>query len=73
MARLTNDLQAVRQMVGFGILMLANTLLILTFTFVSMFGVDTKLALITLILTPISSYTFWVVGAHEKTPKRRHK
>jgi ATP-binding cassette subfamily B multidrug efflux pump len=62
MARLTNDLQAVRQMVGFGILMLTNTLLILTFTFVSMFGVDTKLALITLILTPISSYTFWVIG-----------
>ena len=62
MARLTNDLQAVRQMVGFGILMLANTLLTLIFTFISMFSVDTKLALITLILTPISSYTFWVVG-----------
>ena len=62
MARLTNDLQAVRQMVGFGILMLTNTLLTLLFTFVSMFGVDTKLALIALVLTPISSYTFWVVG-----------
>jgi ATP-binding cassette subfamily B multidrug efflux pump len=62
MARLTNDLQAVRQMIGFGILMLTNTLLILIFTFVSMFGVDTKLALVALILTPISSYTFWVVG-----------
>jgi ATP-binding cassette subfamily B multidrug efflux pump len=62
MARLTNDLQAVRQMVGFGILMLTNTLLTLIFTFVSMFGVDTKLALIALILTPIASYTFWVVG-----------
>jgi ATP-binding cassette, subfamily B, multidrug efflux pump len=62
MARLTNDLQAVRQMVGFGILMLTNTLLTLIFTFVSMFSVDTKLALIALILTPISSYTFWVVG-----------
>ncbi len=62
MARLTNDLQAVRQMVGFGILMLTNTLLTLLFTFVSMFGVDTKLALIALILTPISSYTFWTIG-----------
>jgi ATP-binding cassette subfamily B multidrug efflux pump len=62
MARLTNDLQAVRQMVGFGILMLTNTLLTLIFTFVSMFGVDTKLALVALILTPISSYTFWIVG-----------
>ncbi len=62
MARLTNDLQAVRQMIGFGILMLTNTLLTLVFTFVSMFGVDTKLALVALILTPISSYTFWIVG-----------
>jgi ATP-binding cassette, subfamily B, multidrug efflux pump len=62
MARLTNDLQAVRQMVGFGILMTTNTLLTLLFTFVSMFGVNTKLALITLILTPISSYTFWTIG-----------
>ncbi len=62
MARLTNDLQAVRQMIGFGILMLTNTLLTLIFTFVSMFSVDTKLALVALILTPISSYTFWVVG-----------
>jgi ATP-binding cassette subfamily B multidrug efflux pump len=67
MARLTNDLQAVRQMVGFGILMLTNTLLTLIFTFVSMFGVDTKLALIALILTPISSYIFWVVGRRVNT------
>ncbi len=62
MARLTNDLQAVRQMVGFGILMLTNTVLTLVFTFVSMFGVDTKLALVALILTPFSSYVFWTVG-----------
>ncbi|MEP6693367.1 MAG: ABC transporter ATP-binding protein, partial [Chloroflexota bacterium] len=62
MARLTNDLQAVRQMIGFGILMLTNTLLTLLFTFVSMFGVDTKLALVALILTPFSSYVFWIVG-----------
>ena len=62
MARLTNDLQAVRQMIGFGILMLTNTLMTLLFTFVSMFGVNTKLALITLILTPISSYVFWTIG-----------
>jgi ATP-binding cassette subfamily B protein len=62
MARLTNDLQAVRQMVGFGILMLTNTLMTLVFTFVSMFGVDTKLALVALVLTPFSSYVFWTVG-----------
>jgi ATP-binding cassette subfamily B protein len=62
MARLTNDLQAVRQMIGFGILMMTNTLLTLLFTFISMFSVNTKLALITLALTPISSYTFWTIG-----------
>src|SRR5258706_462702 len=62
MARLTNDLQAVRQMVGFGTLMTTNTLLTLLFTFISMFSVNTKLALITLALTPISSYTFWTIG-----------
>ena len=62
MARLTNDLQAVRQMIGFGILMLTNTLLTLLFTFISMFSVDTKLALIALALTPISSYAFWTIG-----------
>ena len=62
MARLTNDLQAVRQMIGFGILMLTNTLLTLLFTFTSMFSVDTKLALIALALTPISSYAFWTIG-----------
>jgi ATP-binding cassette subfamily B protein len=62
MARLTNDLQAVRQMVGFGTLMLTNTLLTLLFTFISMFSVNTKLALIALALTPISSYVFWTIG-----------
>ena len=62
MARLTNDLQAVRQMVGFGTMMSSNTLLTLLFTFVSMFSVNAKLATITLILTPISSYTFWAIG-----------
>ena len=62
MARLTNDLQAVRQMIGFGILMLTNTLLTLFFTFISMFSVNTKLALIALALTPISSYAFWTIG-----------
>src|SRR4029453_1215784 len=59
MARLTNDLQAVRQMIGFGILMLTNTLLTLLFTFISMFSVNVKLALITLALTPLCSYAFW--------------
>ncbi|HEY6958951.1 MAG TPA: ABC transporter ATP-binding protein [Candidatus Limnocylindria bacterium] len=62
MARMTNDLQAVRQMVGFGILMLTGTLLTLLFTFVSMFTANARLALIALVITPISSYTFWAIG-----------
>ncbi|HYK98116.1 MAG TPA: ABC transporter ATP-binding protein, partial [Candidatus Acidoferrales bacterium] len=62
MARMTNDLQAVRQMVGFGILMLTNTLLTLLFTFVSMFNTNVQLALIALVITPISSYTFYAIG-----------
>ena len=63
MARLTNDLQAVRQMVGFGILMTTNTMLTLVFTFVSMFRTNATLALIALVITPISSYTFWAIGS----------
>jgi len=62
MARLTNDLQAVRQMVGFGILMLTSTLLTLLFTFVSMFSANAKLAVVALVVTPVSSYTFWAIG-----------
>ena len=62
MARLTNDLQAVRQMVGFGVLMMTSTLLTLLFTFASMFATNAKLALIALVITPVSSYTFWVIG-----------
>lgn len=62
MARMTNDLQAVRQMVGFGILMLTSTLLTLVFTFISMFTTNAKLALVALVITPISSYTFWAIG-----------
>ncbi len=62
MARLTNDLQAVRQMIGFGILMLTGTLLTLVFTFVSMFSANWRLALVALVITPISSYTFWAIG-----------
>ncbi len=62
MARLTNDLQAVRQMVGFGILMLTGTLLTLLFTFASMFSTNVRLALVALVITPISSYTFWAIG-----------
>jgi len=42
MARLTNDLQAVRQMIGFGILMMDEHAPHAALTFISMFSVDTS-------------------------------
>ncbi len=62
MARLTNDLTAVRQMYGFGILMTLMTMTILLFSIVSMFAVSVKLTLITIVLVPIASGTFWAIG-----------
>ncbi len=62
MARLTNDLTAVRQMYGFGIVMTASTTMLLVFTVVSMIGVSLKLTILTLVLMPVASGTFWIVG-----------
>jgi len=62
MARLTNDLTAVRQMYGFGIVMSASTTMLLLFTVVSMVGVSVKLTILTLLLMPVASGTFWIVG-----------
>jgi len=62
MARLTNDLTAVRQMYGFGIVMTASTMMLLVFTVISMIGVSLKLTVLTLLLMPVASGTFWIVG-----------
>ena len=62
MARLTNDLTAVRQMYGFGIVMTASTTMLLLFTILSMVGVSLKLTVLTLLLMPVASGTFWIVG-----------
>lgn len=62
MARLTNDLTAVRQMYGFGILMTLMTITTLIFSIISMFGVSVKLTIISLVLIPVSSATFWAIG-----------
>ncbi len=62
MARLTNDLQAVRQMYGFGSLMTTSTTTTLLFSLASMFQVSVRLTLITMILVPIASGTFWAIG-----------
>ena len=62
MARLTNDLTAVRQMYGFGILMTSSTTMVLLFAIISMVGVSVKLTILTLLLMPVASGTFWLVG-----------
>ncbi len=62
MARLTNDLTAVRQMYGFGILMTLFTVTTLVFAIASMLAVSAKLTLISIALIPISSATFWAIG-----------
>jgi ATP-binding cassette subfamily B multidrug efflux pump len=62
MARLTNDLTAVRQMYGFGIVMTASTTTLLVFTIVSMLSVSLELTVLTLLLMPVASGTFWLVG-----------
>ena len=62
MARLTNDLTAVRQMVGFGILMLTSTSLVLFFTVISMLNVSVKLTILSLLLMPMASVSFWFIG-----------
>ncbi|MGH2449841.1 MAG: ABC transporter ATP-binding protein [Candidatus Limnocylindria bacterium] len=62
MARMTNDLTAVRQMTGLGLMNALMTLSMLFFVVVSMLGVSVKLTILAMILMPIASLIFWVVG-----------
>ncbi|HET8567883.1 MAG TPA: ABC transporter ATP-binding protein [Candidatus Limnocylindria bacterium] len=62
MARLTNDLTAVRQMYGFGMLMTVSTTSVLILAVISMLGVSVKLTVLTLLLMPVASGTFWAIG-----------
>ncbi len=61
MARLTADLNAVRQFIGVGIFQGLNTVLLLSFTFWRMFSLDTPLALLTLIIVPLITLSFFVL------------
>ena len=61
MARLTADLNAVRQFIGVGIFQGLNTVLLLGFTFWRMFSLDTTLALLTLIIVPLITLSFFVL------------
>ncbi len=62
MARLTNDLTAVRQMYGFGILMSLMTTTVLTFSILSMLQVSVKLTVLSMLIMPVASGTFWAIG-----------
>lgn len=62
MARMTNDLSAVRQMQGPGVMNIVSTSLTFTFTIASMIGVSLKLTLISVVLMPLVSLTFWFIG-----------
>lgn len=62
MARMTNDLSAVRQMQGPGVMNIVSTSLTFTFTIASMIGVSPKLTLISVVLMPLVSLTFWFIG-----------
>jgi ATP-binding cassette, subfamily B, multidrug efflux pump len=62
MARMTNDLSAVRQMQGPGVMNVASTTMTFAFTIVSMLGVSVKLTLISVVLMPLVSLTFWIIG-----------
>ena len=61
MARLTADLNAVRQFIGVGIFQGLNTALLLSFTFWRMFSLDANLALLTLIIVPLITLSFFIL------------
>jgi ATP-binding cassette subfamily B protein len=62
MARLTNDLSAVRMMQGPGLMNIVATSLTFLFTVASMVSVSLKLTLISVVLMPLVSITFWIIG-----------
>ena len=61
MARLTADLNAVRMVVGVGVFMGTNTFLQLVFTLGRMASIDVELTLLTLIVVPFITITFFVM------------
>ena len=62
MARMTNDLTWVRQMMGPGIMQGSFTVMVFIFAVLSMISVSLKLTVIALILMPLASLTFWYIG-----------
>jgi ATP-binding cassette subfamily B protein len=62
MARLTNDLSATRMMQGPGVMNIVSTSMTFVFTIASMLGVSVKLTLIAIVLMPLVSLSFWMIG-----------
>jgi ATP-binding cassette subfamily B protein len=62
MARLTNDLTAVRQMLGPALMQGSFTVMTFIFALLSMLSVSVKLTGIAMILMPFASLAFWWVG-----------
>lgn len=62
MARATNDLSAVRMMLGPGLTNIAGSGLMIVFSCAWMVAIDVQLALITLLLLPLISLTYVVIG-----------
>ena len=61
-ARATNDLSAVRQMLGPGVSNLCNTLVAFTVTAIAMVQIDARLTLYSLTVMPIITVMFIIVG-----------
>lgn len=57
MSRLTADLEAIRQFIGFGFAQLLNVILMLVFGMGMMFSINWKLALLTMITMPFLAFT----------------
>ena len=70
-ARATNDLSAVRQMLGPGISNLCNTAVAFTVTAIAMFSIDGQLTLYSLTVMPLLSVFFFVVGRAIRVRFRR--
>jgi ATP-binding cassette, subfamily B, multidrug efflux pump len=61
-ARATNDLSAVRQMLGPGVSNLANTVVAVSVTAIAMWRIDHQLTLYTLTVMPLITVLFIIVG-----------
>ncbi len=62
MARATNDLSAVRQLLGPGLMSIASSGLLFVFVAILMLRMDLQLGLLVLVLLPLVSVTFVVLG-----------